>query len=627
MRNLIKDQQAEKRLLFRRALTAGLGMAALLLVLLGRLGHLQVVGYQHYTMLAQDNRVKLVALPPPRGLIYDRNGVLLAENRPSFQLVLTPEEVKDINATLKQLSAIIDLSESDINRFRELLGRTRRFEEIPLKLRLSEAEVARFAVNRHRFPGVEVQAQATRYYPLGAVASHAIGYVGRINAEELRRLHEQGRAANYSGSSHIGKLGIELYYQELLHGTVGVEKVETNALGRVIRTLERTPPIPGKDIHLSLDIRLQQAAEAALGDHTGSIVVIAPKTGEVLAFVSQPTYDLNLFVNGIDVDTYKALQEDPRTPLFNRALRGQYPPGSTIKPLVALAALEHGVVRTNEQIFCPGYYMLPGIDHRYRDWKRSGHGSVNLIEAVAQSCDVYFYDIAYKLGIDNLSSFMQEFGLGHRTSIDLPGELPGLMPSRAWKRANRNQPWFHGETLITGIGQGFMLATPLQLAEATATLANRGVRIRPHLRRAITDADSEQAVPIVEPPRPPIRIRNERYWDDVIESMRQVVHGRTGTARGVGHKLSYQMAGKSGTAQVFTIAQDARYDASKLARELHDHGLFLAFAPVKDPEVALAVVIEHGSSGSGVAAPIASEVLDAYMEFKRIDAERQSKAE
>jgi penicillin-binding protein 2 len=623
MHDLIKDQPAERRLLFRRAAIAGFIMLVLFSVLVGRLAHLQVNSYQHYMTLSQENRIKLVALPPPRGLIYDRNGVVLAENRPSFRLVLTPEEVKDIDATLARLAEVIELNETDISRFRELLSRTRRFEEIPLKLRLTEEDVAQLAVNRHRFPGVEVQAQATRYYPLGPVAAHAIGYVGRINVQELQRLTKQGRATDYSGSSHIGKLGIEHYYQDLLHGSVGVEKVETNALGRVIRTLERTPPIPGSDIHLSLDIRLQQAAEEALGDYTGAIVAIAPKSGEILAFVSQPNYDPNLFVNGIDIETYRSLQENPGTPLFNRALRGQYPPGSTIKPLVALAALHHGAIRSHDHVYCPGYYTLPGVDHRFRDWKRSGHGRMNLTEAVAQSCDVYFYDLAYKVGIDDLSGFLQEFGLGHRTGVDLTGELPGLMPTRAWKRANRGQPWFHGETLITGIGQGFMLATPLQLAEATATLANRGIRIRPHLRRAIgaPDADHEPK-PIVELSHEPIVLKDMRHWDDVIESMRRVVHGRTGSARAIGQGLAYEIAGKTGTAQVFGIAQDAKYDASKLARELHDHGLFVVFAPVKDPEIALAVVVEHGGSGSGVAAPIARQVLEFYMELKRLDADR-----
>lgn len=622
VRILIKDQLAERRLLFRRSLVAVLIIVVLLSTLIARMAYLQVVNYQHYTMLSQDNRVKLVALPPPRGLIYDRNGIILAENRPSFRLVLTPEEVKDVDDTVQRLGEIIELSESDLTRFRELLARTRRFEEVPLKVRLTEEEVARFAIDRHRFPGVEVQAQAMRHYPLGATGVHAIGYVGRISAQELQRLSEENIAANYSGSTHIGKLGVERSYEELLHGTVGVEKVETNALGRVIRTLERTPPVPGKDLYLSLDIRLQQVAERALGDYTGAAVVIAPKTGEVLAFVSQPTYDPNLFVNGIDIENYKALQQDIHRPLFNRALRGQYPPGSTVKPLVALAALDHGATGLHDKVYCPGYYMLPGVDHRYRDWKRGGHGQMDMTEAIAQSCDVYFYDVAYKLGIDDMSSFLRKFSLGTETGIDLSGEATGLMPSREWKRAARNQPWFHGETLITGIGQGFMLATPLQLATATATLANRGKKIRPHFLHAFSDTDSGRQTPFREPPGKPVTVRQDHYWDDIIEAMRQVVHGRTGTARGVGRELSYEMAGKTGTAQVFTIAQDARYNAEELARALHDHALFVAFAPAKNPEVALAVVVEHGGSGSGVAAPVARQILDAYMTFKKEDAER-----
>lgn len=622
VRILIKDQLAERRLLFRRSLVAVLIIVVLLSTLIARMAFLQVVNYQHYTMLSQDNRVKLVALPPPRGLIYDRNGIILAENRPSFRLVLTPEEVKDVNDTVQRLGEIIDLSESDLTRFRELLARSRRFEEVPLKVRLTEEEVARFAVDRHRFQGVEVQAQATRHYPLGAVGVHAIGYVGRINAQELQRLSDENIAANYSGSTHIGKLGVEHSYEELLHGSVGVEKVETNALGRVIRTLERTPPVPGKDIYLSLDVRLQQVAERALGDYTGAVVVIAPKTGEVLAFVSQPTYDPNLFVNGIDIENYKALQQDIHRPLFNRALRGQYPPGSTVKPLIALAALEHGATGAHDKVYCPGYYMLPGVDHRYRDWKRGGHGHVDMTEAIAQSCDVYFYDVAYKLGIDDMSSFLRKFSLGTETGIDLSGEATGLMPSREWKRAAKNQPWFHGETLITGIGQGFMLATPLQLATATATLANRGKKIRPHFLHSVSDGDSGRQTPFREPPGSPVDVRQDRYWDDIIEAMRQVVHGRTGTARGVGRDLEYEMAGKTGTAQVFSIAQDERYNAEELARALHDHALFVAFAPAKDPEVALAVVVEHGGSGSGVAAPVARQILDAYMTFKKADAER-----
>jgi len=618
-RTVIKDRNAETRLLTNRTLVAGIGIIVLMGVLLGRMVYLQVFNYQHYATLSQENRVKLVAIPPNRGLIYDRNGILLAENRPSFRLVLTPEEVKNIEDTLARLREVIELSEQDLTRFRELLPRSRRFESVPLKFKLTEEEVARLAVNRHRFPGLEVQAELTRSYPWGELASHAIGYVGRINPQELQRLEEQGKEANYRGTSHIGKLGIEQYYEDILHGQVGYEKVETNAVGRTIRVLERIPPVPGRDIHLSLDARLQAEAEAAMGEYNGALVAIAPRTGEVLAFVSRPTFNPNLFVNGIDLASFQAYQTDRNRPLYNRALRGEYPPGSTVKPFIGLAALHHKTVGADEKIYCPGHYTLPNVDHRYRDWKRGGHGRVDLKDAIAQSCDVYFYDIAMRLGIDDLSAYMDSFGFGATTGIDLIGERAGIMPSRDWKRRARNQPWYHGETVITGIGQGFWLSTPLQLAQATATLANRGTRVVPHLLRAVSEPGGEKIVPV----RPnvtarQVAVRDPKLWDDVIKAMESVVRG--GTANRISIGLEYSLAGKTGTAQVRSIAQNERYDASKLAKEHHDHGLFVAFAPVEAPEIAVAVVAENGGSGSGVAAPIARQVIDAYMENKKRDA-------
>jgi len=614
-RTVIKDRNAETRLLTNRILVAVIGILVGIGVLLGRLFYLQVVSHQHFATLSQENRVKLVAIPPNRGLIYDRNGILLAGNRPSFRLVLTPEDVNDIEETLARLQEIIELSESDLNRFRELLPRSRRFEPIPLKFKLTEEEVARLAVNRHRFPGLDVRAELTRSYPWGELASHVIGYVGRISAQDLQRLEAQGKEANYRGTSHIGKLGIEHYYEDILHGQVGYEKVETNAVGRTIRVLERIAPVPGRDIHLSLDARLQAAAEAALEDYNGAIVAIDPRSGEVLAFVSRPTFDPNLFVNGIDLATYQAYQNDPNRPLYNRALRGEYPPASTVKPFIGLAALHHKVIGANESIYCPGHFTLPNVDHRYRDWKRGGHGRLNLNEAVAQSCDVYFYDVAMRLGIDDLSAFMSYFGFGAPTGIDLNGERTGILPSREWKRRTRNQPWYHGETVITGIGQGFWLATPLQMAQATATMANRGQRVVPHLLRAVSEPGSDRPVPV---PRrtsgEPVPVHDAKLWDHAIESMKNVI--RIGTARRVGIDLSYSMAGKTGTAQVRSIAQNERYDASKLERRFHDHGLFIAFAPIEAPEIAVAVVAENGGSGSGVAAPIARKVIDTYMENK-----------
>lgn len=602
-------------MVLRRALVATLAVLALMGVLLGRMTYLQVLGFQHYSTLSHENRVKLVAIPPTRGLIYDRNGVLLAENRPSFRLIVTPEEVRDMDDMLRRLGQVIELSEGDLERFRDLLARKRRFEEIPLKFRLSPEEVARFAVDRHRFPGVEVQAELSRHYPHGEVAVHALGYVGRINPQELQRLEEDGKLANYSGTSHIGKTGVERYYQDLLHGTVGVERIETNALGRPIRTLERDPPIPGQDIYLTLDMRLQRAAEAALGDYSGSVVAIDPKNGEVLAFVSKPGYDPNLFVNGIDYATYQDLQRDHDQPLFNRALRGQYPPASTLKPFIGLAALEENTVAASSTVYCPGAYQLPGNDHRYRCWKRAGHAHTNLYEAIAESCDVYFYDVAYRLGIDAMSRHMDAFNFGRRTGIDLSGELSGINPSREWKRAAKGESWYHGETVIAGIGQGYWLTTPLQLAQATAILANRGHRIRPHLLYGRRPANAERPIRhLPEPAGDPIELKNDRHWDEVIAAMRGVVHGRTGTARRVSEEMEYEMAGKTGTSQVFGLPQDrSEYDPEEIALRLRDHALFIAFAPIEEPRLAVAVVVENGGSGSAVAAPIAREVIDAYL--------------
>ncbi|MGD8429394.1 MAG: penicillin-binding protein 2 [Ectothiorhodospiraceae bacterium] len=606
----IKDPQRESRLINRRLLLAMAGVVALIGVLMGRLGQLQVAGYQHYSTLSQNNRVRLVAIPPTRGLIYDRNGTLLADNRPAYRLMVTPEQVPDMEATLKQLEDIVELRQTDLERFHEQLRRQRRFQEIPLKLQLTEKEVARLAVNRHRFPGIDIKAHLTREYPLGAEGVHAIGYVGRINERELQKVD----AGQYQGSSHIGKTGIEKYYEKTLHGRVGVERVETNAMGRVLRTLERDAPTPGKDLYLTLDMRLQKVAEQALADYSGAVVAIQPKSGEILAFASNPTFDPNLFVNGIGVDDYRSLQTRKDNPLFNRALRGQYPPGSTVKPFIGLAGLADGVRTPDQTIDCRGYYTLPGVDHRWRDWKRWGHGSVDLKQAIAQSCDVYFYGLAYELGIKRMHDFMVPFGFGRKTGVDLDGELPGVFPSKEWKRQVKGEPWYHGETVITGIGQGFTLATPLQLAYATATLANRGKAIRPHLLKAVRGPEDDAIQPAAPKDNaPPIKLDNPDNWDRIFDAMHEVTSGPHGTARRHIGKTPYTIAGKTGTAQVFGIAQDEEYDADEIAKKLRDHALFIAFAPVENPQIAVAVVAENGGSGSGTAAPIAKRVVDAWL--------------
>ncbi len=606
----IKDYLFESRLFMRRSIAALIFATLLLGALVSRLIYLQVFAHEHYATLSDDNRVKIEPLPPNRGLIYDRNGVLLAENLPSYRLEITPEQVKNIGETLDRLSALITLRNVDRKRFDRLLGRTPSFNPVPLRFHLSDEEVARFAVDRYLFPGVEIVAGLSRHYPHGPLAVHAIGYVGRIDERDLQRVD----TSNYSGTTHIGKIGVEKTYEDELHGTVGYRQVETNAEGRALRVLQTTPPVPGRDLYLTIDARLQAKAESVFGDRAGTAVVLDPNNGDVLAFVSQPGFDPNLFVNGIDADAYAALKQDSKQPLFNRGLRGQYPPGSTIKPFVGLAGLELGIISEHTTTFCPGYFQLPGKDRKYRDWKHSGHGKVDLNTAITQSCDVYFYDLAQSMGIDRLHDFLSRFGFGERTGIDIVGELPGLLPSTAWKRAVRNQPWYPGETLITGIGQGFMLTTPLQLASAAATLATYGHRLKPRILFATQGADERTLEPQPVQTLAHLDARDIRHWDAVIEGMHDVVQSAHGTARRVGQGAKYQFAGKTGTAQVFGLKAEEEYDASKIEEQLRDHSLFIAFAPVDKPQLAIAVIVEHGGSGSAVAAPIAREIFDYYLQ-------------
>lgn len=605
----IKDHIRESWLFSRRAITAVVMIAILLSVIIVRLVYLQIINHEHFTTLSRNNRVSIVAIPPTRGLIYDRNGALLAQNLPSFSLELVPERIGDMDKTLQALSELIHISDNDVQRFQKLRRRMRRFESIPLRFRLSDEEVARFAVNRHRFPGVEIEARLARHYPMGQLAAHVVGYVGRIDENDLRSLDY----SNYAGTSHVGKVGIERSYEALLHGGVGHQQVETNAQGRTLRVLERTLPRPGNDIYLTLDSRLQAVAEHAFAGRRGALAAIDPLTGEVLALVSMPTYDPDAFVNGIDADDYAALQQSPSQPLFNRALQGQYPPGSTIKPFIGLAGLEYKQAHPEHKVYCPGWYQLSGGEHKYRDWKRGGHGLVNLNTAIAQSCDVYFYELALGLGIDRIHEFLSRFGFGARTGIDIGGELSGVLPSRAWKRQARNEPWFPGETLITGIGQGFNLITPLQLASATATLARRGVHLKPRVLYGVQDPATGQ-LQIQEPqPLEPVPLSNEGNWDYVINAMMDVVHGLRGTAREIGRNASYKIAGKTGTAQLFGIKQDEEYVAEEVTHKLRDHSLFIAFAPADKPRIALAIVVENAGSGSAVAAPIARQVMDQYL--------------
>ena len=601
----LQDHQRDARLVRRRMLVGALVIGMLMLVLIGRMYYLQVIQYEHHSTLSESNRVHVQPIPPNRGLIYDRNGVILAENRPSFSLTVTRERAVDWLAELDRVVEILGLGESERVLFEKRVRQGRRpFEPVPIMFELSEEQIARIAVNQFQLPGIEVTAQLVRHYPQQEHFAHSVGYVGRINEQELKRLD----TINYSGTHHVGKTGLERFYEDDLHGKVGYEEVETNARGRVLRVLKRTPPVPGKDLMLTLDSRLQAAAEAALGGRRGAVVAIEPATGEILAVVSQPSFDPNLFVTGISFTKYAELSESLDRPLYNRVMRGLYPPGSTIKPMVAVAGLDAKTITPQTKLFDPGYYQLPNVSHKYRNWNRYGDGWVDLDLAIARSNDTYFYDLAHKLGIDQLHDYMTRFGFGTRVALDIFEETAGLMPSREWKQRRYRQVWYPGETLILGIGQGYMQATPLQLAQATALMATRGKWIRPRLARSIGGAPPVDTDPVED-----IELRDPRYWDYANQGMESVVHGPRGTARKVGLGAPYRIAGKSGTAQVVAIKQGEKYDSEKLAERHRDHALFVAFAPADDPRIAVAVMVENGESGGGVAGPVARQVMDAWL--------------
>lgn len=605
----IKDHFRETRLFASRAVLALLISIGLMIVLLVRLFDLQVVQHDTYAVLSDKNRVHIRGVSPTRGLIYDRRGVLLAENLPSYRLEVISEQVDDIDATIAELRQLIDISDDDIAEFKQDLKSNKRYKPISLRSRLSDEEVARFAVNRYRFPGVDTVAHLYRHYPFNGRGVHALGYVGRISEQELQTIDSD----NYEGGDFIGKTGVERFYEDLLRGEVGVERIETNAQGRTLRVLNRDAPVPGLNLYLSLDAELQRIAEAALGDNNGAVVAIDPIDGSVLALASMPTFDPNLFVGGIDSKTYSALENSPDQPMFNRAIRGRYPPGSTVKPFIGLAGLEYGVIDPNVSTYCQGWYMLDGDERKYRDWKITGHGPVDLTQAIIESCDVYFYDLALTLGIDRLSHFLEPFGFSDITGIDISGELTGLVPTRAWKRRTKRQPWYPGETLITGIGQGFFLTTPLQLATATAALASYGSQLRPRLVAATEDPDSGEKVWLPSTPNVAVPVGNPDNWAYIIRAMTKVVHSVKGTAHRISRGANFKIAGKTGTSQVFGIKQDEKYVAEDVAKKLRDHALFIGFAPVDKPRISVAVIVENGGSGGAVASPIAREVMDYYL--------------
>lgn len=584
-------------------------------ILCARFFYLQIVQHEHYHAQAEANRISIMPIVPNRGLITDRNGQVLAHNYSAYTLEITPSKAGKLEQTLDELGALVEITPKDRRRFKKLLEESRNFESLPIRTKLTEEEVARFVVNRYRFPGVEVKARLFREYPFGTVAAHAIGYIGRINAKDLEKLEEDDKLANYRGSNHIGKIGLEQKYEEELHGITGFERVEIDAGGRAVRSLSRKEPISGNNIALTLDIKLQEAAELAFGNRRGALVAIEPQTGEVLAFVSRPGFDPNLFVDGIDQTNWDLLNNSPDKPLTNRALRGSYPPGSTVKPFMALAGLASGRRNASTTINDPGFFSLPGLSHRYRDWKAGGHGYVDLRKSIVVSCDTYYYSLATELGIDLIGKYLSPFGFGKKTDIDIEGELPGNLPSQEWKKKRFKQRWYVGDTVSVGIGQGYSLATPLQLAYATAILANDGVAVRPHLVKAITNSQTNKTQALAFETTHQVDFKPQHI--QFVKAAMVDVLRPGGTASGVSKGAEYVIAGKTGTAQVIGMKQNEKYVESRIAERFRDHALFIAFAPADAPKLALAVLVENGGHGGSTAGPIARQVFDYYLLNKK----------
>lgn len=597
----------EKHLIQNRLMVAAIGGACLLILLVVRLIWLQLIETERFQTASEANRLQTLPVSPARGLIMDRNGLILAENRPNLQLLLVPEEVDDIDVMVSEVRSRIEFTDRDAERFaKNLKSRRRPRDPVVVKDDLSESEAALIAVDLFQFPGLQIEARPTRFYPYGGLTAHSLGYVGRLSINELQAIEE----SRYAGTETIGKSGVEKAYEDALLGQVGVERVETSARGQIMRSVDRDDPVPGADIPLHLDIGLTAKLYEALGDRRGAIVAMDPQTGGILGLASAPTYDANAFIGGISQAEYAALQVNQDTPLFNRALRGQYPPGSTIKPMLGLVGLHYGAVTWEKEISDRGFFQLSGDDHKYRDWKKWGHGRVNIEKAVIESCDTYFYEMAVRLGVDQMSEGMRWFGFGRRQGRDIQGDLPGILPSREWKRQARNQSWYLGETVISGIGQGFWVTTPLQLAAATTAMARRGNFIEPHFS-VLEDVDAGAPIPLGD----------SMDWARMIDAMEDVLHGERGTARGAARGLNYRIAGKTGTVQVIGIAQEEEYDANEVDERLRDHALFVGFAPADSPSIVLALVIENGGSGGTTAAPVARQVFD-YWVLERNEGER-----
>jgi len=618
----LKDHWQEQKLFLSRIIAAAIIVLLLSGLLVARLVQLQVVNYERFAELSQGNRFRIEPLPPNRGLIFDRNGLVIAENLPNWELVAIAEEIENLDTTLTQLETLGLVDPSEHNTLRDLVQSHRGFERVKLS-NLTEEQAATFAVRRHRFAGVDIQEALARHYPFGEASAHAIGYVGSISLADLERIDR----SDYAATSHIGKTGVERSYEAQLHGHVGYRQQVVNAQGRVLgdpaadaNGMAGLPPskspVPGNNVVLSLDMRLQLATQAALGEVRGAVVAIDPRNGDVLALVSTPSFDPNRFAEGMSRQDFVALNTDPDKPLFNRALAGVYPPGSTVKPFIGLTALVHESIDPNKELYCPGEYRLPGQTHRYREGRGGVHGPTNLHVAIVRSCDVYFYQLALAIGIDNLANGLKAFGFGAPTGLDISGENPGIVPSPEWKKKQfkrrEDQVWFPGETINTGVGQGYMLVTPLQLAHAEATLAARGVAHAPRLLMAVEDGVTREVTYSEPTPLPSVEDPTPEHWDFVRDAMVGVTAEPRGTARGAMVGTTYQVAGKTGTAQVFTVAQDEKYREADVDERLRDHGLFVAYAPAEAPRIALAVIVENGGGGARAAAPVARKVFDAY---------------
>ena len=606
----IRNHSAESILFIRRSVVVFIAILFAIGILISNLYYLEITSFQKYQTRSNANRISVQSVPPNRGLIYDRNGIILAENRPVYSLQAIVSKTKNLKYDIEELQQLLSLTAPEIEHFYSQKKHTRSFKSILIRDNLTPKEVALFTVNQHKFKGFSIQANLKRFYPFGDVFTHTIGYIAKINSRDLQKIEQRGETARYRGTSYIGKLGVEKYYEDLLLGQPGQRQVEVDSWGKVIRTLSFIPPVPGKDLKLNLDVKLQIKAQQLLGEYRASIIVMDAKTGGVLTLISNPSYDPNLFVQGISNKQYQALLQSKDRPLINRATQGRYPPASTIKPQMALLALDSNVITESTIVWDPGWWQVPGSKRRFRDWKRWGHGKVDVRHAIEQSCDTFFYDTAYKVGIDRINPFMKKFGFGTYSGLDIGEETKAIMPSREWKRARFNAPWYDGDTISIGIGQGYWTVTPIQLTKATTTLANRGKIQEPQILQAIISKEGSYTPE--QKSVPPIKLKDEHYWDIALEAMQSVTSNRKGTAHRAFANTSYTVAGKSGTAQVVNIKEDEKYDASKMKERHRDNAMFIAFAPFEKPEVVVSVVLENAGGGSSNAAPIVRAMFDEY---------------